>query len=334
VQLEETVRLASVACEAGRMGAWHLDVENNCLTYSDELLALIGVDKSQFGGTLEAADAFTHPDDIERRRNDRANALSQGDWLEHDYRIIRPDGEVRWMCSRGNLVRRPDGTAVKAYGMTLDITERKRGEEHVQLIMKELSHRTKNLLAVVQAISWQTVQKSLDLEDFKHRFTQRLEALGRSQDLLLARDWRGVVVEDLVRAQLEPFLDSAKQRLVARGPAVLLTAAAAQDLGLALHELATNASKYGALSVPAGKIDIGWTVDNGPAGARRFHMTWRESGGPMVSPPSRNGFGSTITTSTLSRSFKGTAKLEYSPGGLSWEFSAPMGHILAEFHLH
>jgi two-component system CheB/CheR fusion protein len=146
---------------------------------------------------------------------------------------------------------------------------------------------------------------------------------------LVKRDWQGVALDDLVRAQLEPFLDSAYERLAVQGPALLLMPLAAQELGLALHELATNASKYGALSVPGGKIDIHWTVDGGTASAKRFLMRWRETGGPLVSPPMRTGFGSTVTTSSLSRSFNGQAKLEYSPEGHSWELSAPVGHVIA-----
>jgi two-component sensor histidine kinase len=210
--------------------------------------------------------------------------------------------------------------------VTLDVTDRKRVEENARLIMKELSHRSKNLMAVVQAISWQTAQRLLDLEEFEQLFTQRLEALARCQDLLMKRDWQWLSLEDLVRAQLEPFLDSAKERLTAHGPALQLMPMAAQDLGLALHELATNASKYGALSAPAGKVEIGWTVaDGGAAGAKDFHMTWRESGGPIVNLPARQGFGSTVITATVPRTFNGKAELEYRPEGICWKLTAPMG---------
>jgi two-component sensor histidine kinase len=222
------------------------------------------------------------------------------------------------------------GQIIGASKVARDISERKRAEEHVRLLMSELSHRTKNIMAVVQAISFQTVRKSDNLEDFEQRFMQRLGALARSQDLLLQRDWQGVVLDDLVRAQLDPFLDSAPQRLAAHGPALLLAPLAVQDLGMALHELATNASKYGALSVPTGKIEIGWTVVDGTADGKRFQMTWRESGGPMVSPPDRRGFGSTVTTQILTATFKGKAELEYRAEGLSWQLTAPMGDLIAE----
>jgi PAS domain S-box-containing protein len=306
------------------MGAFHFDVENNRLTYSDELLDLFGTEKSVVDGTTGAVDIVMHPDDIVRCRR----VLNARDRLDDDFRIIRPDGEVRWMHWRGEIVRRHDGAPIEVRGVTLDVTDRKRVEDNVHLIVKELSHRSKNLMAVVQAISWQTAQRSVDLEEFERLFTQRLEALARCQDLLVSRDWQWVALEDLVRAQLEPFLDNAMERLLADGPALLLMPLAAQDLGLALHELATNASKYGALSAPTGKVDISWTVTDyaGAAGAKQFRMTWRESGGPRVSRPVRQGFGSTVITATLARTFNGKAELEYRPEGVSWELTAPLGN--------
>jgi two-component sensor histidine kinase len=209
-----------------------------------------------------------------------------------------------------------------------------KANEQLTAAQEELSHRIKNLMALVQAIAWQTAQQSQDFEDFEHRFTQRLKALARSHALLVKREWHGVVLEDLVRAQLEPFVDRATDRLLVHGPALQLTPLAAQDLGLALHELATNASKYGALSVLTGKLEIGWRIDRGAAGAKQFHLTWRESGGPMVSPPAHNGFGSRVIGGTLPRTFNGKVELAYAPEGFSLELTAPMGDLIAELDPH
>lgn len=171
----------------------------------------------------------------------------------------------------------------------VDITARKTAEEHMRFIMRELSHRTKNILAVVQVMARQTARTSADFADFEERFANRVDALTCSHNLLAKRAWEGVAIEDLVHAQLAPFLDKHQERLVASGPALLLKPQAAQNLGLALHELATNASKYGALSRPTGRISIGWNMIHNIAARRRFQMYWRETGGPEVKPPKRTG---------------------------------------------
>jgi len=203
----------------------------------------------------------------------------------------------------------------------VDITVRKKAEQHLRLVMRELSHRTRNVLAVVQVMAWQTARTSVDLDDFEERFTNRIDALTRSHDLLVKRGWQGVAIDELVQAQLAPFLDEAQKRLAARGPALLLKPEAAQNLGLALHELATNASKYGALSRPTGRIEIGWTIDPDVATRRRFHMSWREIGGPEVMPPKHTGFGHTVIKDTVARALRGEVALEFKPEGFVWRLT-------------
>jgi PAS domain S-box-containing protein len=269
-----------------------------------------------------------HPEDVERVKGTvEESARAMTTWHD-EWRYRHPTKGEIWIEGHSSPVAEPDGS-IRWHGFVHDITARKRAEGHLRLIVKELSHRTKNLMAVVQAISWQTARKSADLKAFEERFAQRLDALSRSHDLLVERDWKGVLLADLVRAQLEPFLDRPEERLEAHGPPLLLVPQGAQDLGLAIHELATNASKYGALSVPGGKIDFGWTIDAG-GGDKSVRMKWRETGGPPVIPPTRKGFGSSVITGILSRSFKGEAKLNYCPNGLSWELVAPIGHLVME----
>jgi PAS domain S-box-containing protein len=271
------------------------------------------------------------PPELHEEEEQILSRLKRGERLDH-YETTRLTKDARRIDVSLTVspVHDKAGKVIGASKVGRDITERKRAEEHVRLLMRELSHRTKNVMAVVHAISWQTARQSPDPKDFEERFTQRLDALGRSHDLLLKRDWQGVLLEDLVRAQIEPFLDSAQECLAAHGPPLLLMPLATQNLGMALHELATNALKYGALSVPTGKIEIGWSVEDGTADGKRFLMTWRESGGPLVSPPARTGFGSTVTTQTLSGTLKGKAEVEYRAEGLFWQLSAPMGDLIAD----
>ncbi len=212
-------------------------------------------------------------------------------------------------------------------GVIRDITERKQAEEHVRFVMVELSHRTKNVLAVVQTMAWKTARTSTDLEDFEDRFASRVQALACSHDLLTKGEWHGVRLEDLVRGQLHLF--GAEKHLDAHGPDLVLRPEAAQSLGLVLHELATNASKYGALTSPAGRIEVGWSIDPEDSASRRFRMCWRESGGPEASPPKRYGFGHTVIKQMTEKALKGEVALEFTPAGFEWQLTAPALSCLA-----
>ncbi len=195
-----------------------------------------------------------------------------------------------------------------------DITARKHAEEQIHLLMREVNHRSKNMLSLVQAIARQTTAR--EPEDFIGHFTERIQALAANQDLIIRNEWRGIDVEDLVRTQLAHFADLVGSRIAMHGAKLHLTAAAAQAIGLALHELATNAGKYGALSTDAGRIDIGWQLDGDI-----FTMSWTERGGPPVQSPERRGFGSTVIESMVKRSLNGEVQLDYAQSGLEWRLT-------------
>jgi two-component sensor histidine kinase len=200
----------------------------------------------------------------------------------------------------------------------------------VQLYMREISHRSKNLLAVVQSISRQTQRGSADLKTFSQRFDDRLQSLARSHDLLVDRNWSGVLVQDLVSAQLASFLDPGDSRVSLSGPSILLNPAASQHIGLAIHELATNASKYGALSVPEGRVRIEWNEDMNGDRTRRFRMTWRETAGPPVTQTNRKGFGRFVIEDAVARGLSGTAQIRWDETGLFWILDAPSSFLVGE----
>jgi len=200
----------------------------------------------------------------------------------------------------------------------------------VQLYMREISHRSKNLLAVVQSISRQTQKSAPDLKTFAHRFDSRLQSLARSHDLLVDRNWGGVPILELVEAQLDSFTDPGDDRIDIKGPAINLSPAASQHIGLAIHELATNASKYGALSVPEGRLSISWSEQSDPAGTRMFKLTWTESGGPTVSPSSRKGFGRFVIETAVARGVFGSAKIDWHSSGLVWTLEAPTSSLVSK----
>jgi len=173
----------------------------------------------------------------------------------------------------------------------------------------------------VQAIARQTMAR--EPEDFIERFTDRIQALAANQDLLVRNEWQGIDVEDLVRAQLAHFADLVGSRITVHGSPVRLNAAAAQAIGLALHELATNAGKYGALSVDAGRVDVGWRLDGDI-----FAMSWTESKGPPVSQPKRRGFGSTVVDPMVRQTVNGEVHLDFIPLGVAWNLTCPAANAL------
>jgi two-component sensor histidine kinase len=208
-----------------------------------------------------------------------------------------------------------------------DVTERKAAEDHAQFLMRELSHRSKNLLAVIQSISRRTARTTTTMEEFDSRFGRRLQGLAASHDVLVRNSWQGAPLADLMRQQLMPFIDIHSSRVELIGPDIAVTAEATQAIGLAIHELATNAVKYGALSVPVGKIKISWSLS---LVLSQLLLKWVEQGGPRVIPPSRNGFGHLVIGEMLERSLNAKVALEFVPQGLEWSVSMPANHIVVD----
>jgi PAS domain S-box-containing protein len=202
-----------------------------------------------------------------------------------------------------------------------DITERERAEAHLQLLMREVNHRAKNILSVVQAIANQTVASSL--EEFVSRFSERIQSLSVSHNLLVRSAWKNVPLTELVRSQLAHFGDPLESRIVLSGPDLRITAPAAHTVGLALHELATNAGKYGALLAATGHVDIRWQVDGD-----LFTMSWTERDGPPVTPPERHGFGTMVIDSLVKQSLGGEVQLDFAPAGLTWRVTCPAANVL------
>jgi PAS domain S-box-containing protein len=228
--------------------------------------------------------------------------------------IFTRGGDKRiWSFVTSSLGTKSDGRRLFA-SVALDVTERKAYEERIHLLMREARHRAKNILSLVQAIARQTATG--DAQDFIGRFTERIQALAANQDLLVRHEWQRIDVKDLVQAQLGHFADLIGARINLDGPKLHLNAVAAQAVGLALHELATNASKYGALSTGTGRIDVSWQLDDDT-----FKMSWIERNGPPVHPPERRGFGSTVTESMVKQALGGEVQLDYASSGLEWRLT-------------
>jgi PAS domain S-box-containing protein len=206
----------------------------------------------------------------------------------------------------------------------VDISHRRREEQRMQFIMRELSHRSKNLLAVIQAMARQAVASSPDFASFEKSFAERLQGLARSHELLVGKNWQGAAIADLVEAQLA-FVKRG-DNLESEGPEVLLTPQAAQTLGLALHELGTNAVKHGALRTDQGRVHLSWCLDeNGPV--PRLLVRWEEHGGSPIGAAERKGFGRTVLERVVPSSLAGAAVLSFVSDGVRWELDVPLDRI-------
>jgi PAS domain S-box-containing protein len=211
-------------------------------------------------------------------------------------------------------------------GTIRDITERKRHDKELQLLLREVNHRAKNMLAVVQAIARQTAATTPD--QFLERFGERVRALGASQDLLVKNEWRGVELDELIRSQLAHFKDLIGTRIDLKGGPLFVSASAAQTIGMAIHELATNAGKYGALSNSEGRLEVDWHLEYTEMNGETFVMSWVERGEAIVTPPTERGFGTTVIVPMARMSLDAEVDLDYAKTGLIWRLRCPAVRVL------
>jgi PAS domain S-box-containing protein len=262
-------------------------------------------------------------------RTDRTVLASLGAMEIAEEPIRLKDGSVRYLRTAKSALRNPSGQATHLLGVSLDTTSSKLAEEKVKLLVRELNHRAKNLLQLVQVVARHTAADA-DPKEYAARLSQRLASLAASHDLLVRNEWRGVELSELARSQLAHFADLIGSRVTLNGPSCRLNAQAAQAIGMALHELATNAAKYGALSNEGGRVDFSWNL--GPnAGGRALMMVWSEIGGPPLGrEPSRAGFGWKILRDMISQALEGHVTIDRTPSGLVWSAVIPSKRALEE----
>ena len=227
------------------------------------------------------------------------------------------DGKTIWCNVQIEPWRSHDGEVLSLLGALSDISERKGTEQHIRTLLSELAHRSKNLLTVIQVMARRSVSPDLSSSDFVDSFIERLSGLAQSHDLLAREDWRGISMQELVTSQIGHLKSQVSARLVTDGPDLVLTPVAAQNLGMALHELSTNAVKYGALSVDGGEVHITWSLHKDEQGHDRLKLSWVERGGPKVEEPTRRGFGRFVIEAIAARALSGTVDLRFEPDGVT-----------------
>jgi PAS domain S-box-containing protein len=233
------------------------------------------------------------------------------------------DGRLIPVGISGSPIFAPDGRVTGVAAVHRDMTENREVKEHLGFTLRELSHRTKNLLAVVQGLARMIARRSNDIDEFEARFRGCIQALAHSHDLLVQHDWQGATLQELLRAQLASFGGIDSTKITVQGPEITLTPSAMQSLGIVVHELATNATKHGALSSPGGSVTINWKLDD-QEGAR---VVWRERGGPPVTEPTHKGFGQ-VVFERIGASLDGNIVTEFRPAGLVCEITIAANNLL------
>ncbi|WP_237479731.1 sensor histidine kinase [Lichenibacterium dinghuense] len=318
------------ALDVGRTGIWSWEDGREDFVGDRGASLLWGLGDGESIST-EALRGSLDPDDAERTFDElhRAAGPDGPEQCLLEFRIRRrSDGAERWIALQGRRYPGGRGQAAEIVGTARDITSRKQRETHMHLLMREVTHRSKNLLAIIQAMARQTVKDSVTAAEFEQRFSARLRGLAASHDLLAARDWHGAAIGELVRWQLGPALETAGARIGIEGPDLYLNPEAAQNIGLAFNELASNATRFGALSGPEGRVDIAWSVDPEDGANRRFRISWAESGGPEVSQPRRTGFGHKVVERLTARALDGVVSLDFPATGLTWSLHIPASFVL------
>lgn len=329
--LRESEVQVKLALSAAQMGVWQ------CQFIDGKFVNLKGDDRATtlLGGTPGEQSSFDtfaarlHPDDRAAIGPAAMAALVPGGdgILNLEYRIIGRNGEKdRWVHARAQAMSSSQGK--RLIGTVRDITDRREAEVMQSLLSTELQHRIKNSLAMVNAIAAQTL-KGDDIAERRQAFSARIDALAHAHDLLTSSAWQKASLLSVIEKALTPHI-SGDERFIITGTNLQLTAKQSLSMALAIHELATNAAKYGALSVPDGKVYIDWTTDAlDQRDNRQFQLTWRESGGPVVDQPTRKGFGSRLITRVLAADFQGEVSIEYQAQGVVCVLASPISSVMA-----
>jgi len=328
-RLEQSEQRLAAAQESADLAYVDLDMTTGRLSVSATYSQIMGfTPPSDFATTVPEFLARVHPDDIEGVKATFAEAMATAGHSEITFRIVRPDGSRRWIHSRADTIVDAVGRPYRMLGTNLDVTRLKAQEEQIQFLMHEVAHRSKNQLAVIQSLADQTSRTATNFEDFRSRFALRLQGLAILQDVLITQDWEGADLSALMAAQLKPFVLDEPDRIERTGPPLLLVPDASQAFGMAFHELATNAAKYGALSNGEGRIHITWSVGMNQSG-QELSLQWRESGGPPVSPPKRKGFGTIVFERMIDQSHGGQATATYDTAGVVWTITVPLDSVIS-----
>jgi PAS domain S-box-containing protein len=319
--LSESEARLQEALTAGAVTAFDWNLRTGAAQRSENASQILGVAPGQ---DMTAAEflARVHPEDRGRFRTIVRGLSPDRPSYAITFRYVRPDGQEVWLEESARADFDAAGRGLRLKGLTRDITERKRAEQRQDMLAAELDHRVKNVLSRVAVAAMYTRQGSRSMDEFVRALDGRIQSMAAAHALLSESRWHGVGLTDLVRHQLAPYANDANAAV--SGPDVMLSAPETQALAMVIHELITNAAKYGALSTPSGSVSLDWDQMPGPDGAARLLITWHETGGPPIPTPSRSGYGTSLIRDLIPHELGGKVELELAPTGVTCRIEVPL----------
>jgi two-component system CheB/CheR fusion protein len=321
--LRASERRFAEAQQLAGIGVWEWNLDTDARWWSAGACQLWGV--AEDAPSLDRL-MRVHPDDRKQVVEDQERARRTGE-LDHEWRVLRPDGSVRWLAATGRIEANPGGR--RMLGVIQDVTERKQTETRLKMLLGELQHRVRNILSVIRSIVDRSVRSSSGLEELAAHLSGRLDSMARTQGVFTRTGDPAVELEELIRDELVAVA-ARDEQFSLEGPQLRLRRGAAETLALAIHELTTNAVKYGALSEPAGRVDVSWRVFDPGSGAR-LSLEWRESGVRALNlTPSHSGFGRELIERGLPFELDASTSLEFARGGVRARIEAPLDDKIAD----
>ncbi len=333
VELQE--REAALRASEERLRATHdnaavgiieVDQDGRILEVNEAECSLTGLTRGELVGRH-----FAHSTPSEDRERDMQLFMRQITGELPTYTIekqhIRADGSMGWVRVSSTAVRNERGTFLHAVRVVEDVSERKQAETQQRLLVEELNHRVKNTLATVQSLAFQTFKHTGSAGAARERFEARLISLSRTHNLLNQSSWTGAPLKQVIAVELEPYASGRGQRIGVTGADLDLPPSAALAFGMTFHELATNAAKYGALSLAQGRVEVSWAVSESESGRRNLKLRWIERNGPTVDSPSESGFGSRLIDQIVRHQLNGRCNLRFEPEGLVCDLEIPLDNI-------
>jgi PAS domain S-box-containing protein len=311
-----------LAHRAARVGSYTYDIKNRTMRILRASAAIYGLPHSTLEISTQQWGKRVHRDDVARLRSEQIRAFKERRReVVSEFRFVRPGGEIRWVEARSLVAYDNSGRAERMTGVYIDVTERRKTEEYKSLLIAELDHRVKNVLACVAAIAQRSRECSRSAEEFLEVLNGRINSLANTHALLSRSSWEGVGIGELVRSELAPCASNGSSLI--EGPDIVVAAEATQPLAIVLHELTTNATKYGALSSRRGRVSVCWQRRSSRGSQDHLALEWRETGGPPIAVPGPPGYGSSVIRELIPYELGGSVQYVFAPEGVRCRLEIP-----------